>query len=59
MYILITLFVLEKIFQRWLTNRNGCTLVKVSEFKILEEKIKRLEYEEIKKKLAEDILSKA
>jgi hypothetical protein len=57
MYILITLFVLEKVFQRWLTNRYGCDLKKVREFKILEEKIKRYEVEEIKQKMAQDILT--
>lgn len=58
MYILITLFVLEKVCQRWLTNRYGCNLAKVREFKILEEKIKRLEVEEIKQKLAQSAQDK-
>ncbi len=58
MYILITLFVLEKVFQRWLTNRYGCDLKKVREFKILEEKIKKHEVEEIKQKMAQEILNK-
>jgi hypothetical protein len=55
MYILITLFVLEKLCQRWLTNRFGCSLEKVREYKVLEEKIKRAEVEEIKKKIAEEV----
>ncbi len=58
MYILIMLFVMEKVFQRWLTNRYGCDLKKVREFKILEEKIKRGEVEEIKKRIAEEVKAK-
>ena len=59
MYILITLLVLEKVCQRWLTNRYGCNLEKVREFKILEEKIKRYEVEEIKQKIAESAQAKS
>ena len=40
LYIILTLFVLEKMLQRWLQNRNGCTMEKIREFKIIDEKMK-------------------
>jgi hypothetical protein len=40
LYILITVLVLDKIMQGWQSNRYGCTLSKISEFKHLEEKVR-------------------
>jgi hypothetical protein len=43
LYIILTLFVIEKFCQKWLHNRNGCTLEKIAEFKKLDETIKIIE----------------
>jgi hypothetical protein len=40
LYIILTLFVIEKMLQRWLHNRNGCTMEKIREFKVIDEKMK-------------------
>jgi hypothetical protein len=40
LYYLLGLLVLEKLFQRWQTNRFGCTYYKIRQFKTLEEKVK-------------------
>jgi hypothetical protein len=53
-YILMILLVLERVSQNWLTNRYGCDLNKLRQFKILEEKIKLLEVEEIKQKIFQE-----
>jgi len=37
LYIILTFFVIEKMCQRWLRNRNGCTLDKIRQFKELDE----------------------
>ena len=36
LYIMLTLLVLEKVFQRWQHNRYGCTYEKIVEFKNLD-----------------------
>jgi hypothetical protein len=54
MYILIGMFVLEKICQKWLTNRYGCSLNKVKQFSRIDQIIKAAE----KYKAAQLIASK-
>jgi hypothetical protein len=44
LYIILTLFVVEKMLQRWLHNRNGCTMEKIREFKEIDEKMKLVKF---------------
>ena len=44
-YLLIIVLILEKYAQRWMTNRLGCTLEQVKEFKKLDEQIHILHHE--------------
>jgi hypothetical protein len=39
LYMMLILLIFEKSTQRWLTNRYGCSIQKVSEFKTLEEQM--------------------
>lgn len=51
MYILITVLIVDKIMQGWQSNRYGCTISKIREFKELEEKMRLINQDKAPERL--------